>query len=262
MREILFRAKSKYDLEWIEGYYAKVEDYLSRDDIHVIFPTDTTLYPGNEFAGYEEVIPETVCQFMNEEDMDGNRIFEFDIIECYDNRGIKRECPPLVVQDDRGSFCSETGLGRWRPNGYNCKVIGNAYDNPELLKGHGMSHFVRDIGELPDDYIERHHELTDKYGIHGAHAGCYLVNYESDYVCHKFNGGCNCINVCRQIHEAERLEEELAKSVIHAQWVPMKVYPDEFTCSYCGELWPDEKVDICPECGAVMDADTGNEKGE
>lgn len=42
----------------------------------------------------------------------------------------------------------------------------------------------------------------------------------------------------------------------------MKVYPDEFTCSYCGELWPDEKVDICPECGAVMDADTGNEKGE
>ena len=35
--EILFRGKSKKTGEWVEGYYAKVTDYLDEEtEIHVI----------------------------------------------------------------------------------------------------------------------------------------------------------------------------------------------------------------------------------
>lgn len=258
MREILFRAKRKSDLEWIEGYYVKLKDRHDGTDVHLIVPTGTFEARGYDSFDYEEVIPETVCQFMNDHDIDNVRMFEFDVIECYDNYGKKFDAPPLVVTNDRGSFCSETGLGRWRPHGYNCKVIGNTFDNPELLKGHGMSHFVCGMGTVPDDYSKQHSKLTAKYGIHGAHAGCYLENYESEYVCHQYNGGCPRFHECQCIHEEEQKKDE----TIHAKWIPMKVYPTEFVCSRCGEFWPDKKVDVCPECKAVMDADTGNEKGE
>ena len=57
--------------------------------------------------------------------------------------------------------------------------------------------------------------------------------------------------------EKDEKPEEL-KKVIHAHWEPLKVYPDEFVCSYCGELWKDEKTKFCHECGAVMDEVEGD----
>ena len=29
--------------------------------------------------------------------------------------------------------------------------------------------------------------------VSGNHAGCYLSNYENEYICHKHNGGCKNI---------------------------------------------------------------------
>lgn len=55
-------------------------------------------------------------------------------------------------------------------------------------------------GEV-DEYLERHRYLSEKYNIHGAHACCYMCNFENDYICHKFNGGCERIDVCRKIRE-------------------------------------------------------------
>ncbi len=47
------------------------------------------------------------------------------------------------------------------------------------------------------------------------------------------------------------VEEE---AVHLGRWLPMKTYP-EFVCSECGELWPDAKVDECPECHTKMETD-------
>ena len=47
-----------------------------------------------------------------------------------------------------------------------------------------------------------------------------------------------------------------AEPVRHAYWKPLKVYPDEFVCSWCGELWNDVKTPYCHECGAKMDGES------
>ena len=47
--------------------------------------------------------------------------------------------------------------------------------------------------------------------------------------------------------------------VVHAYWKPLRVYPDEYVCSYCGELWNDVKTTRCHECGAIMDLDRKDE---
>lgn len=50
------------------------------------------------------------------------------------------------------------------------------------------------------------------------------------------------------------------EKVVHAYWKPLKVYPDEFVCSNCGELWNNIRTPYCHECGAKMDADPGDQK--
>lgn len=196
MREILFRAKHKVTGEWVYGYFTRESSSF--------FGTPAVIETHDEDY---KVIPETVCQFVNDYDMDGNKIFEYDICECYDRKGNKVTEAPFVITDNRGSFCADTGLGRWRPHGMDCRVIGNAHDNPDMLDGHGKSHFlVTELGEFPqdaDDYIKQHNRLTEKYEIHGAHAACYLCNFENDYICHQYNGGCKEIETCRSIHQRE-----------------------------------------------------------
>lgn len=40
--------------------------------------------------------------------------------------------------------------------------------------------------------------------------------------------------------------------LLSAHWQPVCIYPTEFICSECGNLWPDEKTNFCPHCGAKM----------
>lgn len=54
-----------------------------------------------------------------------------------------------------------------------------------------------------EEHAEQQRYLTDVHGIHGEHASCYLCNFENDYICHKYNGGCDQIEVCRKICEQE-----------------------------------------------------------
>lgn len=208
----IYRAKRKDNLEWVYGYYAKAIDYLTDEYVHVIFPTNTIRYPHGEFDDHYEVIPETVCRFLRHVDYDGMHeedcIFQNDIVEIgFPKFNTKVDTNPdiaLVVDE----HCVRVdGSGRWFPQDTTrIKIIGNAYDNPELIKGHGLNHFVNGLNDYPgntDDYMDRHRYLTKTYGIHGAHASCYLCNFENDYICHKFNGGCDRIDVCRKIRDEE-----------------------------------------------------------
>ena len=93
-----------------------------------------TYYPGdcNSLDGYE-VIPETVGQFTGLHDADGKEIYEGDIV-IFDNhlQGISQ-----VVYDYAGfDVDSKTYRTALRPMMNNhIRVVGNIYDNPELLKG-------------------------------------------------------------------------------------------------------------------------------
>lgn len=140
MKEILFKAKQKDNEKWIEGYYAKAKDYLTDEDVHVIFPVDLTLLPHSEFSSYVEIIPETLCRLIEHPCYDGNctdqRFFEGDIIEVYKrhrNLGLPHE-PDMFAIVVNESCITENGLGRWFPQDTTqVKVVGNIWDNPELV---------------------------------------------------------------------------------------------------------------------------------
>ena len=141
MREILFRGKRADNGEWFYGYYTKARYYLNGKEMHIIFAPDVEAFPRCEFAGYEEVIPETVGQYTGLTDKNGRKIFEGDIVVFADffndeiHRGVVYWCDLAFWFD-----CTETegdeGIYSLAYISANIlEVIGNIYDNPELLKG-------------------------------------------------------------------------------------------------------------------------------
>ena len=213
MVDVLYRAKRKSDGEWVVGYYAKAIHWLTEDDMHVIFPLDLTIYPHSEFSDFEEIIPETLCRLLRHVDYDAffevDRIFQNDIVGIWERHADVENTEPddiALVLDEHSVRVGSSG--RWFPQDTTrIRVIGNAFDNPELLEGRNLNHFVNDLRACPydyDEYTKRHRHLTKTYDIHGAHACCYMKNFENDYICHQFNGGCDRIDICRRIREEEK----------------------------------------------------------
>lgn len=135
MRDILFRGKTKKG-EWVYGDYVRIKDGGN--------PIKHFIY------GKADVIPETVGQFTGLTDKHGNKIFEGDIVVTRYQKG--DICSIGDVQFDSGVFGAEWTavkenkgmVGSWgQPHNLrrfdddiikNIEVIGNIYDNPELLE--------------------------------------------------------------------------------------------------------------------------------
>lgn len=136
MREILFRGKRTDNGEWFYGYYTNARYYLDKKEMHIIFEQDVEVYPHSEFAGGEEVIPETVGQYTGLTDKNGRKIFEGDIVRYGDT--IHR----VVFEQRNGTAYFGiviSDIETWL-FGNECPanlmdVVGNIYDNTELLKG-------------------------------------------------------------------------------------------------------------------------------
>lgn len=132
MREILFRGKRDDTGEWIEGDLRQDKDlgtsYISGWDY---YEEDWEL----QREPFEcEVIPESVGQYTGLTDKNGTKIFEGDIVNILtENNEIG------IVKYDEGGFEVEAdGFVidfKQNINGTDVAVIGNIYDNPELLKG-------------------------------------------------------------------------------------------------------------------------------
>lgn len=148
MREILFRAKQIDDGEWVEGYYAMMGvDSLIRHYI-VQNCAVTKLFKNPEDNMYfndVEIDPETLCQYTGMVDKNGNRIWENDIVKC-NKRKDGFEFYKVLWRKYYADFGVEPlefgiqypiGLGENEQDikGCNYEVIGNIFDNPELLKG-------------------------------------------------------------------------------------------------------------------------------
>ena len=134
MRKMLFRGKRKKgDKRWVEGDLT----HGYADYVGIV----VRCCAGTSF----EVAPETVGQYTGLTDKNGTKIFEGDIVqyELHDIRntaaikyGAPKEesfCYGWYLDDNNGNtaflFCKN-----WVKD-YNCQVIGNIYDNPELLGG-------------------------------------------------------------------------------------------------------------------------------
>jgi hypothetical protein len=136
MRTIKFRGKVKHhdpmtnpENGWVEGYY--VQDLAQGEMRSYIFQPPCSW----------EVIPETVGQFTGLLDKNGKEIYEGDAIRSYDS-----ENNPIIhsISWDNKKACYVATMLQYPLLGgsidkgwideFEKEVIGDVFDNPELLK--------------------------------------------------------------------------------------------------------------------------------
>lgn len=126
MREILFRGKRIDNGAWIEG------DLLQNIDAIKIRELEKEK---REIVKSYEVYPETVGEYTGLTDKHGRKIFEGDIIK-YTKDGCIYEVV-FAIEDGIAKFCARDttdGKSLYYINTAKDKIIGNIYDNPELLE--------------------------------------------------------------------------------------------------------------------------------
>ena len=126
MREILFRGKRIDNGEWVQGYPCRY-GWIGKEKDYIIPDYASALYTA-------EIDPETIGQYTGIVDKYGMKIFEGDIVwNDYDNGNGKVEW-----DNDMAKFIitfSTFTIDFDNIYGDELDVIGNVYDNPELLKG-------------------------------------------------------------------------------------------------------------------------------
>ena len=137
MREILFRGK-RYNGEWVKGYYFKAKQRVDRTTLcaYISVPhPKRKMIPSDDYM----VDPDTVSEFTGLRDKNGKRIFEGDIVEFDVSSGKTKD----TVIWDYGEYNGVTGFRLKKyalfsiteTNRRYFEVIGNKWDNPELLEG-------------------------------------------------------------------------------------------------------------------------------
>lgn len=147
MRGILFKAKRKDNREWVTGNVLQ-----SDEDTYIA----TSFLAGNAdeplmVAAYE-IVPETLCQYTGLTDKYGRKIWENDIVrfqfdndDCpFPNKDTKKRLGKIFFSDFRVSWSIAMGrkgnktlnndLFKYVQNGNRVEVIGNIFDNAELLE--------------------------------------------------------------------------------------------------------------------------------
>ena len=133
MEKNLFRGKSIYDGRWHEGNL-------------LVFPSGRTKILKWNQADLDfdqiEVDPETVGQYTGEVDKNGKKIFEWDIVdasnEWWDAAGYGGHSSSIILVEWCRQECGFAPFSTYDSdcgvfiNAYNCEVIGNIYDNPEI----------------------------------------------------------------------------------------------------------------------------------
>ena len=130
----LYRAKRKNNGKWVQGYYANC--LFPSSDVrtgHFIIE-----YPGE----YHEIFTSTICQCTGLKDKNGKLIWENDICRriLLPTKRIKTnfkiayvpyKCCISAIDLDGSNI---TFLSDYINNQYEVEVIGNIFDNPELLE--------------------------------------------------------------------------------------------------------------------------------
>lgn len=118
MREILFRGKIGKD--WVYGGYCKDSNgtYIMTNDLSISQHTKVKSVSVGQYTGFQ--------------DINGVKIFEGDVVTFPDGEALTVKWQPVsgawkLVGNDYKCLCLQRNMEL-------CTVIGNIYDNPELLE--------------------------------------------------------------------------------------------------------------------------------
>ena len=120
MREILFRGKRIDNGEWIIGdlsQHKTGKKFIKCGDARSSFQVDEN----------------TICQYTGLTDKNGNKIWENDIVDTH-NKGVGYSRLERVIYENGGFFPISTHGWECEPDADEIEVIGNIFDNAELLK--------------------------------------------------------------------------------------------------------------------------------
>lgn len=134
----LCKAKRTDNGEWVEGYLIVDEKDYSKYFIGYVLGTNEDGTPHDLDAA--QVNPSTICQCTGLKDKNGNLIWENDICD-------RKEEYPEIVKYNNGDWTLDYSYSKGKEIGYcycnlgfyvlerKCvEVIGNVFDNPELLE--------------------------------------------------------------------------------------------------------------------------------
>lgn len=134
MREILFKAKRKDNGEWVEGYYlnvAKINHFICTGKIKLNGAVKGILAPE-----MYEIDPDTLCQYTGLTDKNGEKIWENDIVDTFEESS--KEFLRNVVKFKDGCFkVFKKHYLSMHMDSYertDLKVVGNIFDNADLLE--------------------------------------------------------------------------------------------------------------------------------
>lgn len=136
MREILFKAKRVDNGEWVEGNYVVARDRKELRQ-HNILVADNDLGYFRQYV----IDKNTICQYTGLTDKNRNKIWENDIVK--DDRGNIYKAfwqeryyqfSWICVKSDLSPIGAKWDLWSLSRNG-DLEVIGNIFDNEDLLKG-------------------------------------------------------------------------------------------------------------------------------
>ena len=138
-REILFKAKRIDNGEWVEGSY--LYTCIDEKTCHIVGVLKQNYYIVLKNRFVVEIDLTTLCQYTGLTDYDGKKIFEKDIIRLHDMTaedyivGWRKDMGAYVLCDINKKAKLIDLVGDCVQETHYVEVIGNIFDNPELLGG-------------------------------------------------------------------------------------------------------------------------------
>lgn len=139
-REIMFRGKQLETGEWRFGVpFAMTGEHtgvgLVENAMFYYDEDDPCCYNYTHF----EILPETLCEYTGIDTVDGQRIFEDDVLMVKDDTPLGPESFSALVQRDESGYWKLASSKNYadfdevKDGTVSAEIIGNIHDKPELL---------------------------------------------------------------------------------------------------------------------------------